>query len=309
MQKGEAMRLVVKQSGHTIKELRFDKGPIYIGRHLNSQVLLPDRAVSRQHAVIFNTHDKKWVVEDLDSSNKTYLNDEEIHKSEIKTGDYIRIIDFVIEIDIDKKADNNNNDNTPAKTKENKSAVIQSGMEDTLITTSYEPKITIRTLDAEYAPAVKFSTRRIKDFVQATEAICKENGLDEVVQTLLHIASRQFNAYHAWCALRNQSSGPMTCHAGKRRDGQIVQLSEIKLNDKITEAIEKKQFVLMTRVNIKAKKEEEIQSAMIVPITGQNGCFGVLYIDNAKDHEKYTLADLDYLMLLAIHTAGILENF
>jgi hypothetical protein len=39
------------------------------------------------------------------------------------------------------------------------------------------------------------------------------------------------------------------------------------------------------------------------------GCFGALYVDNATDHEQYNLSDLDYLMLLAISTAAILENF
>jgi len=60
------MRLVVRQSDGTINELQFTKGPVYIGRRPSSQVFLSDEAVSRQHAVIFNTEDGKWVVEDLD---------------------------------------------------------------------------------------------------------------------------------------------------------------------------------------------------------------------------------------------------
>ena len=52
-----------------------------------------------------------------------------------------------------------------------------------------------------------------------------------------------------------------------------------------------------------------IHSAMIAPVMGQAGCFGALYIDNDMSHEHYTLSDLDYLMLIAIHTAAILENF
>jgi pSer/pThr/pTyr-binding forkhead associated (FHA) protein len=51
------MRLVVKQNGRTVNEFRFTKGPIYIGRQESSQVFLHDGAVSRQHAVIFNTQD------------------------------------------------------------------------------------------------------------------------------------------------------------------------------------------------------------------------------------------------------------
>jgi hypothetical protein len=39
------------------------------------------------------------------------------------------------------------------------------------------------------------------------------------------------------------------------------------------------------------------------------GCFGVLYIDNAPGRAPYNLSDLDYLMLLAIHTSTIVENF
>ncbi len=77
------MRLVVKQSNGTINEFQFAQGPVYIGRGANSQVFLPDRAVSRQHAVIFTTQDGKWFVEDLDSANKTYLNDKAIHKAAI----------------------------------------------------------------------------------------------------------------------------------------------------------------------------------------------------------------------------------
>ena len=60
------MRLVVKRDGHTVNEFQFDKGPIHIGRHADSQIFLPDRIISRHHAVIFRTQDGKWTVEDLD---------------------------------------------------------------------------------------------------------------------------------------------------------------------------------------------------------------------------------------------------
>ena len=52
-----------------------------------------------------------------------------------------------------------------------------------------------------------------------------------------------------------------------------------------------------------------INSALIAPIAGQGGCFGVLYIDNDKAHPSYEISDLDYLMLIAIHTSTVVENF
>jgi len=295
------MRLIVKKDGQTVNEFRFDKFPIYIGRHVHSQVFLPDRAVSRQHAAIFNTQDGKWVVEDLNSANKTYLNDKAVHKAEIKTGDCIRVGDFTIEINLE--------------TEDDVGEPIH--LEDTLIPqprkSSFAPisstsEVTVRKPDVENAPDIKLPASRIKDFLQATEAICKANGPDEVLKALLNITLRHFKAYHSWCALRNQSEGPMTCHAGKSRDGHLVELGQIKVHEKITQAIEKKEFVLVPQVS-SPTDAEKIRSAMIAPIIDPSGCFGVLYVDNKMDHEQYSLSDLDYLMLLAIHTAAIVENF
>ena len=293
MQVARAMRLVVRQSDSTVREFQFARGPIYIGRQVNSQILLPERTVSRQHAVLFSTQTGKWMVEDLDSENKTYLNDEIVHKTEIKSGDVLRIADYTVEIDLEKEAGDE--------------AKIH--LEDTLVTPSLEQQVTVRRVDSKHgAPAIKLPAKRIKDFVEATEEICRANGLDEILQALLHITAKQFSAYHRWCALRNQTSGSMAAHAGKMRSGQAVQLEEIKLNERITEAVEQGQFLLFPRLGFELE-EERIRSALIAPVMGQAGCFGVIYIDNDTAHEQYTLSDLDYLMLLAIHTASILENF
>jgi len=295
------MRLVVKQNGRTVNEFRFERGPIYIGRHAHSQVFLPDRAVSRQHAAIFTTQEGKWVVEDLDSANKTYLNDQAIHKAEIKTGDCLGIADYTIEIHLEADTDTDQ----PIH------------LEDTLV--SQFPKLTpasaesareviVRRPDLQQGPDIKLPAKRVRDFMQATETICKANGPDEVLKALLTITLRHFSAYHAWCALRSQPDGPMTSHAGKSRDGHAVELSQIKVRERITQAIDKKEFVLVPRVSAPTD-EEQIRSALIAPIIDPTGCFGVLYVDNAMDREHYSLSDLDYMMLLAIHTAAIMENF
>jgi pSer/pThr/pTyr-binding forkhead associated (FHA) protein len=286
------MRLIVKQKGRTINELRFSEGPIYIGRHEHSQVFLPDRAVSRQHAVIFTTADGKWMLEDLDSPNKTYLNDKAIHKAEIKSGDLIRIADFIIEIHLEADVETNK--------------AIQ--LEDTLVTTSPKPQIIIRKPDAEHAPDIKLPARRAKDFLDATEAICKAGGPDEMLKTLLSIVINQFGASRVWCALRNEPKGPMASHTGKTSTGEKVELNDIKLGAKITQAVEKAQFLLLPQVP-EQMQQQGVCSAMIAPIMDPDGCFGVIYLDNGTDQQPYTLSDLDYLMILAIHTAAILENF
>lgn len=293
------MHLVVKQNGRVINEFRFDRGPVYIGRHAHSQILLPDLRVSRQHAAIFSTQEGKWMVEDMDSANKTYLNGKEIRKTEIKTGDCIHIADFIIEVDLETETGENLH------------------LEDTLMPVTDKTgvsrpdsarEIIVRKPNAPHSPDIKLPARRINDFIQATEAICSAKGPDEMLKALLDIASGQFDACHTWCALRNLPEGAMTSHAGKSRDGLAVELKQIQANERISEAVDKGEFVLLPRVTIPAEREK-IRSAMIAPVINPSGCFGVIYVDNAMDREGYGLSDLDYLILIAIHTAAILENF
>jgi len=290
------MRLIVKQKDGDTREFQFSEGPISIGRVAGNQVLLPGGTVSKQHAVISLTDDGKWQVEDMDSANKTYLNDEAIHKVEINTGDSIRITEFTIEIDLEDKPP----------------VAEPDQMEDTLnleaALTTPKHEIVVRKPDAQHAPAMRLRARRLTDFSQATDTITEVENLEALLVTLLNIMSRQFSAFHVWCALREQPSGPMTYHAGKRRDGKAVELDQLKLQDKINEAVERGHSMVLPRVSAQIEDKERIRSALIATVRGPAGCYGVLYVDNAMVHDHYTLGDLDYLMLLAIHTAAVLKK-
>jgi pSer/pThr/pTyr-binding forkhead associated (FHA) protein len=294
------MRLVVKKDGRIINEFSFDTGPVYIGRYKYNQVFLPDLSVSRQHAAIFTTLDGKWVVEDMDSANKTYLNGEEIQKAELNTGDVLRISDFAIEVDLET---------APV-------AAESIHLEDTLVPESqkarapseYPRDVIIRRPEVEHAPDIRLPARRIKDFIQATELICRADSLKDLLKTLQNIILGQFNASQVWCALRDRPEGPMVCQEGKTRSGTALILREIKINQKITAVISTNEFVLLPRISTDGE-DELIRSAMIAPILDPAGCFGILYAANSPKEEHYGLSDLDYLMLLAIHTAAIVENY
>jgi len=289
------MRLVVKQGERTINEFHFDKGPIYIGRHSNSQVFLPDKVVSRQHAVIYNTKDGQWVVEDLDSANKTYLNDNEIHKAEVKTGDLIRISDFNIEVSFETTSTPD-----PGETVE---------LEEAPATLATGPQIIIRKLGAEKAPAIRFQAERATDFLRAIDELKKTDHLDKALLAMLELVSRQFKTYEVWGAVRPKIDGPMVSHAGRNRSGLTVEQATLEFGDKIGEAIDKKQFMLFifTR-DLSMQKETQIRSVIIAPLLTPSGCFGVLYANNTFRDDHYNLGDLDYLMLLGLHAASVVAK-
>jgi pSer/pThr/pTyr-binding forkhead associated (FHA) protein len=291
------MRLVVKQKDGETRQLQFVQGPVHIGRAADSHVFLPDRTVSKKHAVIVLDDDGSWNVQDLGSSNKTFLNGQPIQKARIKTGDAIKITEFTIEVSMEDV----------------KAAEVIPELEDTLnleagLSTPLHETV-VRKPDAGHAPAMRLPAKRLSDFSHACDAITRASSLEDMLMALLGICTQQFSAFHVWCALREQPSGPMTYHAGKRRDGKGVELDELTLGDKINQAVERAQSLVMPRVAADLEEKDRIRSAMIAAICGPAGCYGVVYIDNAMIHDHYTLGDLDYLMLVAMHTAAVLKRF
>ncbi|NLZ07084.1 MAG: FHA domain-containing protein [Phycisphaerae bacterium] len=290
------MRLVLRQKDGESKEYQFAQGPIEIGRGADNHVFLPDRTVSKKHAVIVCDGDGRWEVQDLGSANKTYLNGEVVAKAPIKTGDAIRITDFTLEVSLDERPPDS-------------SAQFEDtlNLEAGLATPLHET--VVRKPDAGHAPAMRLAAKRLSDFSYACDAICKATNLEELLVALLNVTVQQFSAFHTWCALREQPSGPMTYHAGKRRDGKPVELGDLMLADKINQAVERAQSLVLPRVAADLESKERIRSALIAAICGPGGCYGVIYVDNAMIHDHYTLGDLDYLMLIAMHTAAVLKRF
>lgn len=292
------MRLTVQQKNGQSSEYNFHEDPIHIGRGTNNQVFLPARSVSKQHAVIFSTDEGDWMIEDLDSANKTFLNGDAIRKAAIKSGDQIRIAEFTMEVFLDDPDTKSEVKNVQAEDTLHLEASLGTPKNETVV----------RKPDAGHAPAMRLPAKRLTDFAKATESVSSSRNIEELLVSLLDTSVQQFSAFHVWCALREQPSGPMTYHAGKRRDGKVVELGDIPLADKINHTVERGQSMVLPRISAQLESSERIRSALIAAISNHAGCYGVIYIDNAMVHEHYSLSDLDYLMFLAIHTASVLTH-
>ena len=66
--------------------------PIVIGRSTNCDVFISDLQASRKHTRIFRNADGRLLVEDLNSSNGTFLNGQQITgKNFLTEGDIVRL--------------------------------------------------------------------------------------------------------------------------------------------------------------------------------------------------------------------------
>jgi pSer/pThr/pTyr-binding forkhead associated (FHA) protein len=79
-----------------VRTYTLQRGVTTLGRSNQNEIVLPNARISRQHCRIYWDRDR-YVLEDLNSSNGTYLNQEQIQLAFLATGDTLQIGGWVLE--------------------------------------------------------------------------------------------------------------------------------------------------------------------------------------------------------------------
>lgn len=91
---------VMEAAGQQGQEKQFSMGEIIIGRDPTCNFPLEDETISLRHCRLFFER-KQWWVEDLDSTNGSYLNDERLETSTVLTNnDELRLGQVTLTITI-----------------------------------------------------------------------------------------------------------------------------------------------------------------------------------------------------------------
>jgi hypothetical protein len=85
--------LIVRSGTQAGDRFKLGDGPIRLGRHPDSEIMLDDITVSRRHASIERTPDG-YVVTDAGSLNGTYVNQERIDQAVLHHGDELQVGKF-----------------------------------------------------------------------------------------------------------------------------------------------------------------------------------------------------------------------
>jgi len=283
------MRLLVRQKGKKVSEFKFKKGPIYIGRQMGCQVFLPEKVISRQHAVIYSQKGGKWIIEDLDSANKTFINKHAIHKIQLKDGDTVNLGTFNIKVTL-----SDNEEITETKTPIH--------LDDTVAEINPDTHTEFRVANSRNAPMIKIPPTRTNDILNTCRSLNNVRNLKALHRQLLDIVLSQFAPLNVWIALRRDDQGPMDIEGGRKISSESITLADLMMTEKIKEATEKNRYILVPQM-----PRCKIRSVIIAPIINGKKCHGVIYANNSTMHGAYDMADLDYLMLIAIQAAAVME--
>ena len=83
-------RIVLKLDEQVLKEIPLDKPRLTIGRKPDNDLVIDDPAVSGHHVLIFS-QDGAFFIEDLESTNGTFVNDGKIQKEKLKNSDRVAV--------------------------------------------------------------------------------------------------------------------------------------------------------------------------------------------------------------------------
>ena len=84
------LTILLKFKNSEIKTVETDKGEITIGRNPGNDIHIDNLGVSKQHAKI-SKQDGAYVIEDLNSTNGTFINNKRIAKAILNDNDEVHI--------------------------------------------------------------------------------------------------------------------------------------------------------------------------------------------------------------------------
>jgi pSer/pThr/pTyr-binding forkhead associated (FHA) protein len=96
------LTIELKFNNAVLKTIETDKEVITIGRNVKNDIQIDNLSVSKQHARIVK-HEGKYFIEDMKSTNGTYLNEKKIAKEKLANNDVITIGKHTLQAFLEKK--------------------------------------------------------------------------------------------------------------------------------------------------------------------------------------------------------------
>jgi len=96
------LTIELKFNNAVLKTIETDKEVITIGRNVKNDIQIDNLSVSKQHARIVK-HQGKYFVEDMKSTNGTYLNEKKITKEKLTNNDIITIGKHTLQAILERK--------------------------------------------------------------------------------------------------------------------------------------------------------------------------------------------------------------
>jgi 3',5'-cyclic-nucleotide phosphodiesterase len=268
-------------------------------------VCIPLHTISRRH-VRLRRRGMAWSVEDLHSSNGTFVNGERL-----LPGSW-RALDDGDELDL-------------ASTRLVFRSLLAPGAAST-------PTVIRKTVDAtQYAPAMSAPAPHEASRGELEQSVLKLHAMAQVSIALGAVTDREtlsekimnfiFDLFplaeRAFILLRQNERDPPVPVAARRRDGSVEDPHQARLSHTIVDEVLNKKHAILSTDTLSDRHfaaqdsivAQAIRSAMCAPLIVGSEVLGLIQVDSSSDPHAFQDADLELLTGVCAETAVALKNF
>jgi serine phosphatase RsbU (regulator of sigma subunit)/pSer/pThr/pTyr-binding forkhead associated (FHA) protein len=273
-----------------------------LGRNPDCQVVIPATSVSREHAHILRVNGQ-YFVEDLQSRNHTYVNNEEVTQRRLlNDGDKIRICDFQAAFRDPRKP--LPKDLTKETTDEDQ-ADEDGGSTTVEATLLHNSSLLLNQQPSE----------QLRNLIEISGNLSKTLELDRLLPKIVDSLFQLFKqADRCFIILSEEGGGRLLPKVIKTRRPQDETNARFS-KSVVRQALESKKLFLSNnadsdkRILSQSVVDFRIRSVMCAPLIGTDGnAFGVIQLDTQDRSKKFGEDDLNLLGSVANQASIALEN-
>ncbi|MBI3950948.1 MAG: FHA domain-containing protein [Acidobacteria bacterium] len=311
-----APRLLIKHPGKS-EEYTFELGleETRIGRlYLDNDLLLSDKNVSRQHAVLRRVGNQYLLI-DLNSINGTFVNGKRIREQLLADQDTISIGGYTLVYD--------DPEGIPViqYNDQRLGSTVLLRTPDQVVSTTSElktpsPSNSVESLQAE-VETLKKRADALTHLYELSRILSSVFSLQDIFKKVSEILFRLTPANRFVVLLSDSGNGELSPFVTESRDEYSTdQKKEISISKTVVNRVISERVSLLS-VDAQADarlahtitlKSQRVNSVMCAPLLGKESVFGVIYVDCQDPLKMFSVDDLDLLNALAVETSMAVDN-
>jgi len=284
--------------------------PFTIGREKDNRLHIPSNAVSRYHAVLFHDGGEHYV-QDMGSTNGTFLNGKKTKKGRVNPGDKVTIAN--VEIRVEGSPAPLNDASAPLDLTVSIDRPIST--DSTIIVKNPTETLKIKATQSTSPDDLSRSYSALQVLYRADEVLRDIGDFKQLLENFMNLITEVIPADRGYIFLINRESGmpvPYVRHPGGILEGD----AEIVVSKTILQTAVKKKESLISNdalvderfVHSKSVANLKVRSAMCAPLINRGKVLGIIYLDSTDQSNLFAEDDLTMLSAMALKAGIALDN-
>lgn len=304
------MELVVLNGQMEGHRFELDKPVVTIGRKSENDVCLPtDRRISRFHAQLTSRDDGTWIVEDLDSSNGTFVGQRRIHAPTVlHPEDRFRMGRTWLQM---HKPEPAQPEHPPVEAVD----IGEIGEEE------FERDNVVYAVSAGEGPVeAEHEADELREYLEVYDRVSRalSSTLDQeqLFNQIMDSIMEALPAERGFLLLLDRETGELTPRVARRRSDTTGGDERATISRHMVDRAVNERVTILTTDAMSDERFQEhesvrdfgIRSAVCAPLVRGEDVLGVLYLDTTSETHVFTERDVDLIAGLASQAALAIDN-